>query len=573
MSIRASIANWLLRSEQKSNPAFAHYASADGRLPQPVHMTGSPSSMMKEGYKGSATAYKCISYIARNAAEIKIKLYADDTCKREITSDPILDLLKRPNADDSQYDFLEQVYSYILTTGNAYMYGLRIGQSGPPQELWSLRPDQIEIVPNGRHIERYDYKISEPPKPLDPRLVAHTKFFNPDDNLYGLSPIQVAAIFLDMNAAYNKWNLALTQNSATPPGAWIVPTIMEKRSRDTLEDKLNKKYQGAKNAGRIPVLDGDLKFMPTGIPPAQMAWLEARTSNDTQIASIYSLMPQLVGNTEASTDNNMDAAKYAGYTEAIFPLSDKLMGSFNRWLVPMFGKSSKFLAIDKQSVETIQKIMQAQEDAKAERWTKVWLAGGMMLADYQDKIGIEPDPNGKIYRIKDLLIAQDDLEQYAEQCLTSPMEQTLPVPEGTPPPTTVEGSLQKPPALPSPKKSLDNNGVYQPDNLASQLSQLKGQGVTEVTWHVSPQSAGCDICMKNNDVTVELGQPFPSGHILPVAHPNCECTAQPLRSGGKHQHEERETKSVDDASRHESLPFVAHKETVTAYREFRRRYQ
>jgi HK97 family phage portal protein len=526
--------------EQKSNPAYLQYQEYGG-LPQPVQMQANPKAFMKEGYRRNDTVHKCVSYAARNAAGIRLALYTDATKKREITSHPLLDLLLHPNKDMSGNDYVESVCAYTLLIGNSYQYALQAFKSGPPDELWVLRPDMINIVPSRRGIVRYDYKINEPAVGFEPSSIGHTKFWNPDDDLYGLSPVEVAGIFVDMNLAYRKWNLALTQNMAQPPGAWVTPALLGKKERETLEQNVNKKYNGFKNAGKAPVLDGGLKFESYMVPPAQMAFLEGQGYNSAQTANIYNLAPQVIGDTSASTYDNFEQAVYGSYTECIFPLMDKVSGTWNRWLVPMYPDlKNAVLGYDKQSVETIQKVMQAQESAKADRWTKIYLAGGCTLATYQEKIGIPSDPQGNVYRIKDLIIPADKLEEYAEQCLTAPAEPPMPVPEGTPPPgTTVEGTVTHPslpaipapkPKLPAPKKSMDKDGVYQPDDLASQLSLLKGQGVSQVEWKTLTRNGNgtCDTCIVNAGEIRELGQPFSSGHILPPAHPNCECSVAPV---------------------------------------------
>lgn len=544
MSVFTRAVSWV-RREQKANPVFAQYMDY-GQLPQPVQMQANPRAFMKEGYRRNDTVHKCVSYIARNAAGIRLALYTDKTKKREIESHPLLDLLATPNKDMSGNDYVESICAYTLLIGNSYQWALRLGKSGPPDELWVLRPDLVEIVPGPRGIIRYDFRIKDPPSQFDPSLIGHTKFWSPDDDLYGLSPIEVAGIFVDMNLAYRKWNLALTQNMAQPPGAWTTPALLGKKEREALEQNVNKKYNGFKNAGKAPVLDGGLKFESYMVPPAQMAFLEGQGYNSVAIANIYSLAPQVVGDTGASTYDNMEQAVYGSYTEAIFPLMDKVCGGWNRWLVPLYPDlkaKGAVIGYDKQSVETIQSVMQAQEGAKADRWTKIWLAGGCTLAEYRDKVGLPaPKQGGDAYRIKDILIAEADLEEYAEQCLTKPAAPPLPVPEGQPDPNdptnTVEGSIAKPAlpapkpvqpakpkpgALPAPKKSLDENGVYQPDDVEARLAYYYANSVTHLRWVCAPNS-DCKICAQNDGVVVEVGTPFPSGHLLPKAHPNCLCT-------------------------------------------------
>jgi len=421
--------------EKKNNPAFMQFADY-AQLPQPVQMQANPKAFIKEGYRRNDTVHKCVSYIARNAAGVRLALYTDATKKREIESHPLLDLLNTPNKDMSGNDFVESVCAYTLLTGNSYQYALRAFKSGPPDEIWSLSPALVDIVPYPLGILRYDYKITSSPVAFEPELIGHTKFWNPSagtpsEDLYGLSPIEVIGIMVDINLAYRKWNLALTQNYAQPPGAWTTPALLGKKEREALEHQVNQKYQGFKNAGKAPVLDGGLKFESYAVPPAQMAFLEGQGYNSVGIANIYNLAPQVVGDTSSSTYDNFEQAVYGSYTEAIFPLLDKVTGTWRRWLVPMYPDLKKaYLSYDKTSVETIQKIMQAQESAKAERWTKIWLAGGCTLARYQEETGQEPDAQGNVYRIKDTLVPADKLTEYAEANMTKPTPQPFDNPGG-----------------------------------------------------------------------------------------------------------------------------------------------
>ena len=117
--------------EQKSNPSFAQFESMGyASLPQPVQMQANPKAFVKEGYRRNDTVHKCVSYIARNAAGVRLALYTDATKKREITSHPLLDLLNKPNKDMSGNDYVESVCAYTLLIGNSYQYALRAFKSG-----------------------------------------------------------------------------------------------------------------------------------------------------------------------------------------------------------------------------------------------------------------------------------------------------------------------------------------------------------------------------------------------------------------------------------------------------------
>ena len=46
--------------------------------------------------------------------------------------------------------------------------------------------------------------------------------------------------------------------------------------------------------------------------------------------------------------------------------------------------------------------------------------------------------------------------------------------------------------------------------------------VSEVRWQISDDNP-CPICIENDDVVRKIGERFPSGDVMPQAHPNCAC--------------------------------------------------
>lgn len=357
----------------KVNPEFASLVMY-GDAPVAHSMSRNYTSFAKEGFR-DPTVYKVISYISRNGAAIPPVLYTDRTRRRRIDTHPLLDLLNAPNPDMSGVMYREAVMGYLLLAGNSYQYAIR-GRSAPPDELWPLRPDYVEIIPSRtRGIVGYQYKPAD--IPYSPQDVNHVKYWCPDDALYGLSPVEVAAILIDQQTAARKWNLALLQNWARLPGAWVVPTPIGKNERDRLEQKLKEKMQGYKNAGAPPVLDAGLSWQAMGVPPAQMDWIEGISLNASQIANIYGLAPMVIGDTSATTYDNFKQAEIYSYTEAVFPDLDKIYDGWNTWLVPMFPDlraSGAYLYYDKETVEVIQEMIQGQKDAQSARATSMFEA-------------------------------------------------------------------------------------------------------------------------------------------------------------------------------------------------------
>lgn len=429
----------------KLNPAWLHVSSYSD-TPQAIPMNRSYKNYAKEGYKNSDTLYKCISYIIRNGAAIPPKLYTDATRQKEIEKHSLLDKLNNPNNEQSGVQYREAVLGYKLLAGNSFQYAIR-AKNGPPDELWVLRPDRMQLLIAPRK-GIIGYKHEDIEQPLDPANIAHAKYWNPDDDNetgMGMSPVEAAALNIDMQIAGKNWNLGLLQNGARPPGIWKVPVLMGKNEREKLEQKLNEKFAGAKAAGKSPLFDGGLDWKGTGLAPAQMDYLDSLKYNGGSIANIYNMAPQLVGDNSSTTYDNMEQAKVWSYTEAIFPELDDFYMLLNNWLVPMYVQSGQlargaYLYYDKESVEVIQKVIQAQKDAQAERANQLWMDGLCLQNEARALAGLPETPEGNVWRIGAVLVPQGKLQEYAEQSLTTPAAPPPAMPE----PLSGPGAQQPP---------------------------------------------------------------------------------------------------------------------------------
>lgn len=461
---------------QKINPQWLGFSSYSD-MPQAVHMNRSYKTFAKEGYKNSDTLYKCISYLIRNGSAIPPVLYTDETKKKTIDNHPLLDKLNKPNNEQSGTAYREAVMGYKLLAGNSFQYAIRAGKNGPPDELWALRPDKMQILIQPRKgIVAYKYEDMD--AQIDVSNIGHTKYWNPDDDSepgMGMSPVEAAALNIDMQIAAKKWNLGMLQNGARPPGIWKVPVLMGVNERRKLEEKLNEKFAGAKSAGKSPLFDGGLDWKSTGLAPAQMDYLDSLKFNGGSIANILNMAPQLVGDTGASTYDNMKQAKVWSYTEGIFPELDDLYSLWNSWLVPMYpdlAASGAFLYYDKESVEVIQELIQAQKDAQSQRANELWLNGICLQNEARELAGLPPSPEGDVWRIGLVLVPKGKLQEYAEQSLQEPAAPPMPQPEpliappalpGQPGDTTIQEVPPEDPAqprqlpAPKPKPAQGNN--------------------------------------------------------------------------------------------------------------------
>lgn len=303
----------------------------------------------KEGYSENAVVYRCVNEIAKGAASIPFQLFSGDV---EIEQHPLISLLRRPNPLMAQNEYFEALVSYLLLSGNSY--ALMSGpDNSPPQELHLLRPDRIKIEPSDNYIpEAYQYLINgrtEARYPVDSMtgssVVKHFKLFHPLNDYYGMSPIQAAATDIDQHNLAARHNVNLLSNGARPTGAVIfnpvdgksgMPRQLTPDQRSQVLSDLDARFNGAHNAGRTMLLEGDFDWKEMGLSPKDMDFLQLKNMSARDIALCYGVPGQLVGIPDSNTYSNMAEARLALYEETIIPLVKRIESDLNEWLSPSF---------------------------------------------------------------------------------------------------------------------------------------------------------------------------------------------------------------------------------------------
>ena len=126
--------------ETKTSPSAALIAMS--HIGQPAWTPRDYGALAREGFQSNAIVYRVVRMIAEAAASLPW-LYFDG--RKERPDHPLAQLLQAPNPGEGGADFLEQLYGFLLVSGNAYAEAVRI--DGVVHELYALRPDRMTIIP------------------------------------------------------------------------------------------------------------------------------------------------------------------------------------------------------------------------------------------------------------------------------------------------------------------------------------------------------------------------------------------------------------------------------------------
>lgn len=309
-------------------------------LGRPVWTPRDYTALAREGFQRNAVVHRCVRLIAESAASVPLLLKDG---RREYDTHPMLTLLARPNAREAGTVLMEAIYGHLLIAGNAYVEAVVL--DGMPRELYALRPDRMQVVPGADGWPAaYDYRAGTQTTRFhqtgDVPPILHLRLFHPADDHYGLSPMEAAAVALDIHNASASWNKALLDNAARPSGALIYAgpdgANLTDAQFERLKTELEAQFQGAANAGRPLLLEGGLDWRQLSLSPSEMDFMETRTAAVREIALAFGVPPLMLGLPGDSTYANYAEANRAFWRQTVIPLVRRTAQALAHWLSPAF---------------------------------------------------------------------------------------------------------------------------------------------------------------------------------------------------------------------------------------------
>lgn len=346
-------------------------------------------SLTKSGFTGNPVGFRAVKMIAEAAAALPLTCQ-DQSCRYD--NHPVLDLIRRPNPSQGKAELLEALYGQLLLSGNAYVEA--VAGTGLPVELHVLRSDRMSLVPgaDGWPVA-YDYTVGAKKLRFDMTAevapICHLRSFHPQDDHYGLSPIQAAASAIDVHNSASRWSKALLDNAARPSGAIIYrgPEGNASLSSDQYDRLLNEMetyHQGARNAGRPMLLEGGLDWKPMGFSPSDMEFQKTKEAAAREIATAFGVPPMLLGIPGEATFANYQEAHRAFYRLTVLPLATRVTAALSEWLGRFDGHATT-LAPDLDQVPALS----AEREAA---WRRIGEADFLAKAEKRSMLGLPAQP-------------------------------------------------------------------------------------------------------------------------------------------------------------------------------------
>lgn len=247
---------------------------------------------------------------------------------------------------DEQQDFiyeLRRVYKDLLIYGDAFMYIVPDRQRRP-HSLKRLAPNTMAVrADKSGHVLGYvQFDPNDPAQmnytTFESHEIIHIRLDDPDNDLYGLSPLESLEWAVAADIYAQRYNAAFFQNSG------ITGTIISVTGVDPDEIQRNREfliqyYTGPDAAHKPVFLEGEsVKVEKSVATHSEMGFLEGRKFIIMEILAVLDVPPAKIGIMESANRSNSKEQDKTFRSESVAPLQYIIESALNsQFIQPILG--------------------------------------------------------------------------------------------------------------------------------------------------------------------------------------------------------------------------------------------
>lgn len=249
-----------------------------------------------------ATVSSCVRMRASYAARCTPRLVDARDRRKEIFDHPLARLLRRPNRQQTWYEFVEMTVAGTLLRGNGYCVKLRDAY-GVVDELIPVNPDLVTVleVPDGRLFYTVSRAglwlvsaLQDMPVSIPEEDVVHLRGLS-FNLLMGASRISLGRDAIGLAMSQEQQAARWAGNGARPAGVLQSPGKMTDEAAKRLKAQWEAFQAGVQNAGRTAVLESGIEWKPMQLTSVDLEFLKSREFQAREICRHFDVHPALVG--------------------------------------------------------------------------------------------------------------------------------------------------------------------------------------------------------------------------------------------------------------------------------------
>ena len=360
-------------------------------------------TLIRKGYKQSSAVSNCVRALAFSFPEPQLIAYKDVGNGDEPVgaNDPLQKLIRNPNQDMGEAEFMQFAITYASCGGNVYIWKER-SKNGKVMALWPWSDGDVtpivghnskEGIVAGYRFDVGDGDYVDLPKS---EIIQWKWMIDPEQPWKGIGAIEFAARDISSDTESSRYTYGMFKNNAIPPFAVTMAVDKEVEDKDiTRLQKQWKKRYGGENAGVPGFLDYGMTIQKLGLNMQELSLSELKNIPESRICGAFGVPPSIallyVGLKRSDYGDGMARKSFTETTlvalwrtcssELTAGLSDEFGGGYT-------------LKFDESQVKALQENVN-------ELWTRLLNAmdkAAITRAEFKRAVGMKALPSDNVYR-------------------------------------------------------------------------------------------------------------------------------------------------------------------------------
>lgn len=354
-----------------------------------------------------SAVWACVRLLSESVSTLPLKIYARqaDGSRKPATDHPVYQVLcRRPNLEMTPSRFMLMLVASICLRGNAFIEKKMIGSK--LVSLVPLLPQNMVVkrLENGRL--EYTYTENGQKRVIPEKNLMHIRGFGLD-GVCGMMPMREGRDVIGAAMAVEESAAKIFENGLQSSGFLSAEQALDAEQRERLRGYMQA-FTGSKNAGKIMVLEGGLKYQNVTMNPEAAQMLESRAFSIEEICRWFRVPAFMVGHADkqSSWASSVEGMNLQFLTNTLRPLLVNIEQEISRCLLD--GDDDLFAEF------SVEGLLRADSAGRSAYYTTALQNGWMSRNDVRRLENMPPIEGGDIYTVQLNLTPLEDLKKNSQ---------------------------------------------------------------------------------------------------------------------------------------------------------------
>lgn len=350
-----------------------------------------------------SAVWACVRLLSESISTLPLKIYVrqPDGSRKAATDHPAYSVLcRRPNSEMTPSRFMLMVVASICLRGNAFIEKKFIANR--MVSLVPLLPQNMVVKRLTTGVLEYKYTENGNERVIPVKNIMHIRGFGLD-GVCGMMPMKTGRDVIGAAMAVEESAAKIFEQGLQSSGFLSAENALSDEQRERLRGYMAA-FTGSKNAGKIMVLEGGLKYQGVTMNPEDAQMLESRSFSIEEICRWFRVPPFMVGHTtkQSSWASSLEGMNLQFLTHTLRPLLVNIEQEIGRCLLDSDD--------DVFAEFSVEGLLRADSAGRAAYYTSALQNGWMSRNDVRRLENMPPIEGGDIYTVQLNLTQLKNLE-------------------------------------------------------------------------------------------------------------------------------------------------------------------